>query len=108
HVIANNQIGFTTDPADARSTRYSSDLAKGFDIPIIHVNADDPEAAMSAIRLALAFRGRFGHDVVIDLIGYRRHGHNEGDEPAFTQPLMAERIAKHPSVRELYAHQLVD
>ena len=93
HLIANNQIGFTTDPAEARSTRYSSDLAKGFDIPIIHVNADDPEAAISAIRLALAFRRRFGHDVVVDLVGYRRFGHNEQDEPAYTQPLMAHRIA---------------
>ena len=98
HVIANNQVGFTTDPADGRSTRYSSDLAKGFDNPIIHVNADDPEAAISAIRLALAFRQRFGSDVVVDLVGYRRHGHNEGDEAAFTQPLLAERIAE-PSER---------
>ena len=81
HLIANNQVGFTTEPADGRSTRYSSDLAKGFDTPIIHVNADDPEAAISAIRLALAFRRRFGSDVVVDLVGYRRHGHNEGDEP---------------------------
>src|SRR5207237_3028870 len=108
HLIANNQIGFTTDPTEGRSTRYSSDLAKGFDIPIIHVNADDPEAAISAIRLALAFRVRFGHDVVVDLVGYRRYGHNEGDEPSFTQPLMAERIANHPSVRELFAEQLVN
>ncbi|HET9324382.1 MAG TPA: multifunctional oxoglutarate decarboxylase/oxoglutarate dehydrogenase thiamine pyrophosphate-binding subunit/dihydrolipoyllysine-residue succinyltransferase subunit [Gaiellaceae bacterium] len=107
HVIANNQVGFTTEPADGRSTRYSSDLAKGFDVPIVHVNADDPEAAISSIRLALAFRRRFGRDVVIDLIGYRRHGHNEGDEPAYTQPLMAERIKNHPSVREQYAMKLV-
>jgi 2-oxoglutarate dehydrogenase E1 component len=108
HVIANNQVGFTTDPADGRSTRYSSDLAKGFDTPIIHVNADDPEAAVSAIRLALAFRRRFGSDVVVDLVGYRRHGHNEGDEASFTQPLMAERIAAHPTVRTLYAQQLAE
>jgi len=108
HLIANNQVGFTTDPADGRSTRYSSDLAKGFDVPIIHVNADDPEAAVSSIRLAMAFRRRFGHDVVIDLIGYRRHGHNEGDEPAYTQPLMTERIQNHPSVREQYAARLVE
>ena len=107
HIIANNQVGFTTDPADGRSTRYSSDLAKGFDVPIIHVNADDPEAAVSAIRLALAFRRRFGHDVVVDLVGYRRHGHNEGDEPAYTQPLMVERIHEHPSAREQYAARLV-
>ena len=108
HLIANNQVGFTTDPADGRSTRYSSDLAKGFDVPIIHVNADDPEGAISAIRLALAFRRRFGSDVVVDLVGYRRHGHNEGDEPSFTQPLMAERIANKPSVRTLYAQQLAN
>jgi 2-oxoglutarate dehydrogenase E1 component len=108
HLIANNQVGFTTDPADGRSTRYSSDLAKGFDVPIIHVNADDPEAAVFAIKLAMGFRLRFGHDVVIDLVGYRRHGHNEGDEPAYTQPLMAERIKQHPTVREQYAARLVD
>jgi 2-oxoglutarate dehydrogenase E1 component len=108
HLIANNQVGFTTDPAEGRSTRYSSDLAKGFDIPIIHVNADDPEAAISAIRLALAFRRRFESDVVVDLVGYRRHGHNEQDEPAYTQPLMAEQIAHHQTVRELFARRLVD
>ena len=108
HLIANNQVGFTTDPADGRSTRYSSDLAKGFDTPIIHVNADDPEAALTAIRLALAFRRRFGSDVVVDLVGYRRYGHNEGDEPSFTQPLMAERISHHPSVRTLYAERLAE
>jgi 2-oxoglutarate dehydrogenase E1 component len=107
HVIANNQVGFTTDPADARSTRNSSDLAKGFDVPIIHINADDPEAAVASVRLALAFRRRFYADVVIDLVGYRRHGHNEQDEPAYTQPLMAQQIAVHPSVRELYAGTLV-
>ena len=107
-MIANNQIGFTTDPQEGRSTRYSSDLAKGFDIPIIHVNADDAEAAISAIRLALAYRSRFGEDVMVDLVGYRRHGHNEQDEPAYTQPLMAERIAQHPSVREQFAAQLVE
>jgi 2-oxoglutarate dehydrogenase E1 component len=108
HLIANNQIGFTTDPADARSTRYSSDLAKGFDLPIIHVNADDPEAALSAVRLAMAFRRRFCTDVVIDLVGYRRHGHNEQDEAAYTQPLMAARINEQPSVREQYAQTLLE
>ncbi|HZB23236.1 MAG TPA: 2-oxoglutarate dehydrogenase E1 component [Gaiellaceae bacterium] len=106
HLIANNQVGFTTDPVDGRSTRYSSDLAKGFDVPIFHVNADDPEAALAAVRLAMAFRRRFRNDVVIDLIGYRRHGHNEQDEPAYTQPLMAQQIAQHPSVREQYARRL--
>jgi 2-oxoglutarate dehydrogenase E1 component len=107
HLIANNQIGFTTDPSEGRSTRYSSDLAKGFDIPIIHVNADDPEAAISAIRLALAFRRRFESDVVVDLVGYRRHGHNEQDEAAYTQPLMATQIAEHPTVREQFAQRLI-
>jgi 2-oxoglutarate dehydrogenase E1 component len=108
HLIANNQIGFTTEPADARSTRYSSDLAKGFDLPIIHVNADDPEAALSAVRLAMAFRRRFCTDIVIDLVGYRRHGHNEQDEAAYTQPLMAARIERQPSVREQYAKSLAE
>ena len=88
HLITNNQVGFTTDPDDARSTHWASDMAKGFDIPIIHVNADDVEACISAVRLAFAFREKFGHDVLIDLIGYRRFGHNESDEPAYTQPEM--------------------
>jgi 2-oxoglutarate dehydrogenase E1 component len=108
HVITNNQIGFTTDPSEGRSTRYSSDLAKGFDVPIIHVNADDPEAAISAIRLALAFRRRFESDVVVDLVGYRRHGHNEQDEAAYTQPLMAAQISSHPTVRQQFAARLVE
>jgi 2-oxoglutarate dehydrogenase E1 component len=107
HVIANNQVGFTTDPESGRSTRYSSDLAKGFDIPIVHVNADDPEAALASIGLALAYRRRFGHDVVVDLVGYRRHGHNEQDEAAYTQPLLAAAIAEHPTVREEFAAHLV-
>jgi 2-oxoglutarate dehydrogenase E1 component len=107
HLITNNQVGFTTDPASGRSTRYSSDLAKGFDCPIIHVNADDPEAALAAIRLALAYRVRFCHDVVVDLVGYRRHGHNEQDEAAYTQPLLAAAIADHRTVREQFAAELV-
>jgi len=108
HLIANNQVGFTTDPNEGRSTRYSSDLAKGFDIPIIHVNADDPEAAISAIRLALAYRQEFGHDIVVDLVGYRRFGHNEQDEAAYTQPLMVQQVADQPTVRERYVAQLVE
>jgi 2-oxoglutarate dehydrogenase E1 component len=108
HLIANNQVGFTTDPSDGRSTRYSSDLAKGFDIPIIHVNADDPECALSAVRLALAYRRRFGHDVVVDLVGYRRYGHNEQDEAAYTQPLLAAAIAEQPTVRAQYAASLAE
>jgi 2-oxoglutarate dehydrogenase E1 component len=107
HLIANNQIGFTTDPVDGRSTRYSSDLAKGFDFPIVHVNADDAEACIAAVRLAMAYRRRFQDDVVIDLVGYRRHGHNEQDEAAYTQPLMAARIAEQPTVRDQYADELV-
>jgi 2-oxoglutarate dehydrogenase E1 component len=108
HLIANNQVGFTTDPWEGRSTHYSSDIAKGYDIPIIHVNADDAEAAIAAIRVAMAYRERFSKDVVVDLIGYRRFGHNEGDEPAYTQPLMYARIENHPTVREQYAATLAE
>ena len=107
HIIANNQIGFTTEPREARSTRYASDLAKGFDIPIVHVNADDPEACIAAVRLAMAYREEWRRGVVIDLIGYRRLGHNEADEPAYTQPRMYEVIKKHPPVRKIYADQLI-
>jgi len=107
HIITNNQLGFTTDPRDARSTDYASDLAKGFDHPIIHVNADDPPACLAAVRLAMAYRERFRGDVIIDLVGYRRHGHNEADEPAYTQPRMYARIAGLPTVREQWAQELV-
>ena len=108
HIIQNNQVGFTTDPEDSRSTTWASDLAKGFDVPIIHVNADDVAACISAVRLAFAFRQQFGHDVLIDLIGYRRFGHNEADEPAYTQPEMYQAIKKHPPVRELFAKRLIE
>jgi 2-oxoglutarate dehydrogenase E1 component len=108
HIIQNNQVGFTTDPDDARSTTWASDLAKGYDVPIIHVNADDVAACISAVRLAFAFRQEFGHDVLIDLIGYRRFGHNEADEPAYTQPEMYQVIKKHPPTREVYARQLIE
>jgi len=107
HIIANNQIGFTTEPWEARSTRYASDLAKGFDIPIVHVNADDPEACIAAVRLGMAYREEWRRGVVIDLIGYRRLGHNEADEPAYTQPRMYEVIKKHPPARKIYADQLI-
>jgi 2-oxoglutarate decarboxylase len=107
HLITNNQIGFTTDPDDARSTRWASDLAKGFDVPIIHVNADDVPACISAVRLAFAFRKEFGHDVLIDLIGYRRFGHNESDEPAYTQPEMYAKIKSKKRVSGLWAERLV-
>jgi 2-oxoglutarate dehydrogenase E1 component len=106
HIIANNQIGFTTDPQDSRSTRYASDLAKGFDIPIIHVNGDDVEACIAAVRLAVAFRNKFQRDILVDLIGYRRHGHNEADEPAYTQPVMSRTIKDHPRLYQVYAAQL--
>ena len=108
HLIQNNQVGFTTDPEDARSTTWASDLAKGYDVPIIHVNADDVAACVAAVRLAFAFRQEFGHDVLIDLIGYRRFGHNEADEPAYTQPEMYQVIRKHPPVRELFAKHLIE
>jgi multifunctional 2-oxoglutarate metabolism enzyme len=107
HIIANNQVGFTTGSGEARSTTYSSDLAKGFDLPIIHVNADDPEACLAAVRLAMLYRAEFDADVVIDLVGYRRYGHNEGDEPAYTQPVMYRRIGEHPTAREQYLERLV-
>ncbi len=106
HIIINNQLGFTTEAEDGRSTHFASDLAKGFEIPIIHVNADDPDACLTAVRMAHAFRDQFHKDILIDLVGYRRWGHNEGDEPAFTQPSMYEMVRKHPSVREIYAQQL--
>ncbi|MGH2950592.1 MAG: multifunctional oxoglutarate decarboxylase/oxoglutarate dehydrogenase thiamine pyrophosphate-binding subunit/dihydrolipoyllysine-residue succinyltransferase subunit, partial [Solirubrobacterales bacterium] len=107
HLITDNQVGFTTDPEEGRSTPYAGDMAKGFNVPIIHVNADDVEACISAVRLAMAYRERWARDVVIDLIGYRRYGHNETDEPAYTQPEMAATIKAHPSVSEIYAERLV-
>ncbi len=106
HIIANNQVGFTTDPFETRSTLYASDVAKGYKIPIVHVNADDPEACIEAARLAFDYLRRFEKDFVIDLIGYRRHGHNEGDEPRFTQPMMYRIIEQHPTVRQLWAQTL--
>lgn len=108
HIICNNQVGFTTDPGDARSTRYASDLAKGYDIPVVHVNADDPEACLAAVRLAMAYRARFHDDFVIDLVGYRRHGHNEGDEPGYTQPTLYALVEQHPTVRTLWVRKLVE
>lgn len=107
HIIVNNQVGFTTDPSDARSTYYASDLAKGFEIPIFHVNADDAEACVIAMRLACAYRATFKKDVLIDLVGYRRHGHNEGDEPMYTQPTRTAAIRRHPTVPQVWASRLV-
>ncbi len=107
HIIANNQLGFTADPHESFSTSYASGLARGFKIPITHVNADDPVACIEAARLSWAYRQRFQLDYIIDLVGYRRHGHNEGDEPAFTQPQLYQKVANHPTVRQQYAEALV-
>ncbi|MGE3232335.1 MAG: multifunctional oxoglutarate decarboxylase/oxoglutarate dehydrogenase thiamine pyrophosphate-binding subunit/dihydrolipoyllysine-residue succinyltransferase subunit [Thermoleophilia bacterium] len=108
HIIANNQIGFTTDPYDSRSTYHVSDLARGFDIPVIHVNGDDIDACISAAQIAVAYRERYQRDVLINLIGYRRLGHNELDEPAYTQPVMSRTIKAHPPVSKIYAQKLIE
>lgn len=108
HIIANNTIGFTTESTDSRSTRYASDLAKGYEIPIVHVNADDPEACIMAARLATDYRAKFGKDFLIDLIGYRRYGHNEMDEPMTTNPKMYKIIHQHPTAKTIYADKLTE
>ncbi|WP_028391427.1 2-oxoglutarate dehydrogenase E1 component [Bacillus cihuensis] len=108
HIIANNMIGFTTESEDSRSTKYASDPAKGFEVPIVHVNADDPEACLAAVTLAIQYREKFKKDFLIDLIGYRRFGHNEMDEPLVTQPEMYGLIQKHPTVKELYGKKLLE
>jgi 2-oxoglutarate dehydrogenase E1 component len=108
HIIANNQLGFTATPSESYSTSYSSGMARGFKIPIVHVNADDVESCIEAARMAWAYRARFHKDFIIDLVGYRRYGHNEGDEPSFTQPLLYKAIAQHPTVRELWAARVAE
>ena len=107
HIIVNNQVGFTTDPCDGRSTRYASDLAKGFEVPIVHVNAEHADACVRVARLSVEYRAKFGKDFLIDLVGYRRHGHNETDEPAFTQPALYTQIRAHPTLRQVWASRLV-
>ncbi|WAH38373.1 2-oxoglutarate dehydrogenase E1 component [Alicyclobacillus dauci] len=106
HIIANNHVGFTADPEQGRSTRYASDPAKGYEIPIVHVSADDPEACLAAVRFAFLYRETFHKDFLIDLIGYRRWGHNEGDDPSMTQPVLYNQISHHATIKELYAQAL--
>lgn len=106
HIIVNNQVGFTTDPIDARSTHYASDLAKGFEVPIVHVNGEDANTCIRVMQLGVEYRAKFARDFLVDLVGYRRHGHNETDEPAFTQPAMYAQIRSHPTPREVWGQRL--
>ena len=108
HIINNNQIGFTTDPKNAFSTKFSSDLARGFDIPILHVNGDDIESCIKIAKLAVQYRNSFSKDILINLVGYRRFGHNEMDEPSFTQPLMYKKIKSHPTVRSIWVKEILE
>ncbi len=107
HIIANNQLGFTTEPQDSYSTEHASDIARGFDVPVVHVNADDIDACVAAAKLAIAYRQRFHKDFLIDLVGYRRFGHNENDEPGFTQPVMYKTISSHAPVRKKWSETAV-
>jgi 2-oxoglutarate dehydrogenase E1 component len=108
HIIANNQVGFTTSPKEGRSTPFCTEIGKAYEMPIIHVNADDPVAVDFAFKAALDFRNKFQKDVIVDLIGYRKNGHNELDQPFFTQPLQYEIISKHPNVMNVYEKRLIN
>jgi 2-oxoglutarate dehydrogenase E1 component len=108
HFVINNQIGFTTDFDDARSSNYCTSYAAMVQAPVMHVNGDDPEAVVFAVELAVDYRQKFNKDVFVDMVCYRRHGHNEGDDPKYTQPKMYEIISKHPNPREIYSKALVD
>lgn len=103
HIVANNQIGFTTTPAEARTGLYCTDVAKSIQAPVIHVNADEPELVHKAMHIALEYRQKFNKDIFIDIIGYRRYGHNEQDQPSFTQPMMYQVIGKRKNLYQLYA-----
>src|SRR5204863_8460625 len=107
HIIINNQIGFTTSPEAGRSSIYSTDVARMTQLPVFHINGDSPEAAYRALRIALDYRQQYKKDVVLDVIGFRRLGHNESDEPSYTQPLMYQRVREHPGVRTVYAKRLI-
>ena len=108
HIVVNNQIGFTTNPDETKSNGYCTDIAKAYNIPIIHVNADDVESCINVANLAYQYKMTFQKDILIDLVGYRRHGHNEGDEPSFTQPLMYKKISNHPHLKEIYKNKLMN
>ena len=108
HIVVNNQIGFTTNPDETKSNGYCTDIAKAYNIPIIHVNADDVESCINVAKLAYQYKMTFQKDILIDLVGYRRHGHNEGDEPSFTQPLMYKKISNHPHLKEIYKNKLMN
>ena len=107
HMIVNNQIGFTTAPRFARSSPYPSDVAKTAQAPILHVNGDDPEAVVHCAKIATEYRQKFNRDVVVDMVCYRRFGHNEGDEPSFTQPIMYKRIKNHPTTLSIYGNKII-
>ena len=108
HIVANNQIGFTTDPRYSRSSPYCTDVGRVVNAPIFHVNADDPEAVIHVCRIAAEYRSTFHKDVVVDLVGYRKYGHNEIDEPMFTQPIMYSIVKKHTGILDIYSKQLID